>query len=92
MCPQCGKVVPAACVIALSDGMICPHCQARLEVATGSRMLAVTAGLIAGWLAWRLTRDSTNILGFALPRFWHRLCARIGIRRGIASGAGGYCF
>jgi hypothetical protein len=67
MCPQCGKVVPAACVMALSDGMICPHCQARLEVATGSRMLAATAGLIAGWLAWRLTRDSTNILGFALP-------------------------
>jgi hypothetical protein len=53
--------------MALSDGMICPHCQARLEVATGSRMLAATAGLIAGWLAWRLTLDSTNILGFALP-------------------------
>jgi hypothetical protein len=67
MCPQCGNVVPAARVMALSDSMVCPHCEARLEVATGSRMLASTAGLLAGWLAWRLTRDSTNILGFALP-------------------------
>ena len=47
--------------------MECPHCQTRLEVADGSRMIAVTVGLIAGWLAWSATRASTNILGFALP-------------------------
>lgn len=67
MCPQCGKSVPAARVMALSDGMECPHCQTRLQVATGSRMVAVAAGLIAAGLVWWLTRDSTNILGFALP-------------------------
>jgi len=67
MCPQCGNTVPASGVVALSDGMECPHCKARLEVATPSRMIAVTVGLIAAWLVWRLTRDSTNILGFALP-------------------------
>lgn len=67
MCPQCGKTVPAARVMALSDGMECPHCQARLEVATGSRMVATAAGLLVAWLVWRVTRDSTNILGFALP-------------------------
>jgi uncharacterized paraquat-inducible protein A len=67
MCPQCGKTVPAARVMALSDDMECPHCQTRLEVATGSRMIATTAGLIVAWLVWWVTRDSANILGFALP-------------------------
>jgi hypothetical protein len=67
MCPQCGNSVPPSRVVALSDGMECPHCQTRLEVATPSRMVAVAVGLMAAWLAWRLTRESTNILGFALP-------------------------
>ncbi len=67
MCPQCGKTVPAARVMAFSDGMECPHCQTRLEVASGSRMIATAVGLVAAWLVWRATRDSTNILGFALP-------------------------
>lgn len=67
MCPHCGKTVPATRVIALSDGMECPHCQSRLEVATGSRMIATAAGLGVAWVVWRITRDSTNILGFALP-------------------------
>jgi len=67
MCPQCGKTVPAVRVMALSDGMQCPHCRTRLEVATGSRMVAVAAGLIAACLVWWATRGSTNILGFALP-------------------------
>ena len=67
MCPHCGNTVPAMRVISLSDGMECPHCQTRLEVANGSRMAATTAGLAVAWLVWRITRDSTNILGFALP-------------------------
>ena len=67
MCPQCGKTVPATRVMALSDGMECPHCQTRLEVSNGSRMIATVAGLVAAWLVWRVTRDSTNVLGFALP-------------------------
>jgi DNA-directed RNA polymerase subunit RPC12/RpoP len=67
MCPHCGNQVPAVRVMALSDGMECPHCQTRLVVADGSRMVATAAGLVAAWLAWRASRDSTNILGFALP-------------------------
>ena len=67
MCPQCGNTVPAARVMALSDGMECPHCQARLEVATGSRIIATVAGLAVAGLVWWVTRASTNILGFALP-------------------------
>ena len=67
MCPQCGNTVPATRVMALSDGMECPHCQTRLEVTNGSRMIATAVGLGAAWIVWRATRDSTNILGFALP-------------------------
>src|SRR5260370_38707386 len=67
MCPHCGNTVPARRVMALSDGMECPHCQTRLEVATGSRMIATVAGLVVAGLAWWVTRGSTNIVGFALP-------------------------
>jgi hypothetical protein len=67
MCPHCGNTVPATLVMALSDGMECPHCQTRLQVATGSRMVATAAGLVVAWVVWQLTRGSTNILGFALP-------------------------
>lgn len=30
-------------------------------------MIATAVGLGVAWLVWRVTRDSTNILGFALP-------------------------
>ena len=52
--------------MAFSDGVECPHCHTRLEVAPGGRMIASTAGLAAGWIAWHLAPSSSN-LGFALP-------------------------
>ena len=30
-------------------------------------MIATAVGLGVAWVVWRVTRDSTNILGFALP-------------------------
>lgn len=30
-------------------------------------MIATAVGLVAAWIVWRVTRDSTNIVGFALP-------------------------
>ena len=69
-CPHCGKTVPAGEVLALSDGMECPHCHTRLQVATGGRILAVWVGLAAGWLVWRLTRDSGGPLGDVLPELY----------------------
>jgi hypothetical protein len=53
--------------MAFSDGFDCPHCQTRLEVDTGSRMVAVTVGLIAAFIVWWVARSSPNMLGFALP-------------------------
>jgi hypothetical protein len=66
ICPQCMGKVPAAGVAALSDGVECPNCHARLEVGPGSRMLAAWAGLAAGFLAWRLTRGANGMLGGVL--------------------------
>jgi hypothetical protein len=64
-----GKV-PAGIVAAFSDGVDCPHCHARLEVSPITRMLAAWVGLAAGWLAWRVTRGGSGLLGGVLPLFW----------------------
>ena len=70
ICPHCSNVVPATLAVAYTDGLECPHCHTRLDVATGSRMIASTVGLVAGWLVWHLTRDSGGILGFVLPELY----------------------
>lgn len=69
-CPHCGKKVPAGLELAYSDGLECPHCHTRLEVASGGRSLAVWVGLAAGWLVWWLTRDSGGPLGAVLPELY----------------------
>lgn len=56
--------------MAFSDGFDCPHCQARLEVAGGSRALAVVAGLAAAWLVWRLTSGAGGVIGMVLPELY----------------------
>ncbi len=66
-CPLCLAKVPAARVVAYSDGMECPGCKAQLEVSSASRMIATTLGLLAGALVWRLTRGSGGMLGWVLP-------------------------
>lgn len=60
-------MIPAGESAAYSDGMECPHCKTRLEVARGSRMLATWLGVLAGFVVWRLTRGSAGMLGWALP-------------------------
>ena len=69
-CPHCGKIVSAGLELAYSDGMDCPHCHTRIQVVGGSRVIAVWAGLAAGWLVWRLTRDSGGPLGDVLPELY----------------------
>lgn len=66
-CPKCLAVIPAGEPAAFSDAMECPGCKTRLEVATGSRMLASWMGLAAGFVVWRLTRGSAATLGWTLP-------------------------
>jgi hypothetical protein len=67
MCPHCGNTVPAALVVTLSDDVECPHCQTLLTVSNGSRMFSSTVGFVVAGVVYWLTRNSTNILGFAVP-------------------------
>lgn len=66
-CPHCGNTVPAALVLTLSDDIECPHCQTELAVSSGGRIFSSTVGFVVAGLVYWLTRNSTNILGFALP-------------------------
>ena len=50
--------------------MECPHCHTRLQVTDGGRRFAAWVGLAAGWLVWRLTRDSGGPLGDVLPELY----------------------
>ena len=64
------KTVPATSVAAFSDGFLCPHCQAPLEVTEYSRMPAVVVGLLAAWLVWRVTSGADGALGAVLPELY----------------------
>jgi hypothetical protein len=64
-----GKV-PARCAVSLSNGLDCPHCHARLEVADGSRMLATALGLAVAWLVWHFTSGGPGILDLVLPELY----------------------
>jgi hypothetical protein len=69
-CPQCMKPVPAGCAVAFSNGLDCPHCKARLELASASRGVSSLAGLLAGWLVWRATQGMGGVLGPVVPEFY----------------------
>ena len=64
------KPVPASCAVAFSNGLDCPHCKARLEVAGASRGVSSLAGLLAGWLVWRATQGMGGVLGPVVPEFY----------------------
>lgn len=58
---------PAGTVAAYSDSFTCIRCGKPLEVARPSRIISTTAGLLAGLVVYRLTRNSDNLLSWALP-------------------------
>jgi len=66
-CPQCLAVIPAAEVVAYTDGMNCPGCKTPLEVAAASRFLATATGLLAAILVWLLAPPSAGTFGWVLP-------------------------
>jgi hypothetical protein len=59
-------VVPAAQVLAYTDGMACPGCKRMLEVSNASRHLATLAGLAAAALVWWRT-GAGGTYGWVLP-------------------------
>jgi hypothetical protein len=64
-----GKVPPRFAVV-LSNGLDCPHCNARLEVSDGSRMFATALGLAVAWLVWHFTSGGPGILDLVLPELY----------------------
>ena len=69
-CPHCKAEITAANVAAYSNGVDCPKCGMRLEVASGSRTIATLCGLAGAAIAWRLASGSTTDLGGVLPTLY----------------------
>ena len=70
ICPHCKAELTAANVVAYTNGVYCPKCGMRLEVASGSREISTLCGLAAGAIAWRLASGSTTDLGAVLPTLY----------------------
>jgi hypothetical protein len=70
MCPHCQTEISAPISVSRSNDMECPKCDARLEVASGSRTIATLCGLAAGTIAWRLSTDAAGDLGAVLPTLY----------------------
>lgn len=70
MCPHCQTEISAPMSVARSNDMECPKCEARLEVASGSRTISTLCGLAAGTIAWRLSTGLPGDLGGVLPTLY----------------------
>ena len=70
MCPHCKTEIPALEAAAQSDSIVCPKCGARLEVSSGSRMIASLWGLAAGTIVWRASSGLSGDLGGVLPTLY----------------------
>lgn len=69
-CPHCKTEISAPESAARTNDILCPKCEARLEVAPGSRTISTLAGLVAGAIVWRLTSGSSTDLGGVLPTLY----------------------
>lgn len=70
ICPHCKTEIPAPDAAAYSNDLVCPKCGARLEVTSGSRMIASLCGLAAGAIVWRLSSGMSGDLGGVLPTLY----------------------
>lgn len=70
ICPHCRTEICASDSAARSNDIVCPKCETRLEVASGSRTLASLAGLAAGAVAWKLSSAGTGDLAGVLPTLY----------------------
>jgi DNA-directed RNA polymerase subunit RPC12/RpoP len=70
VCPHCKTEISAPEAAARSNDVVCPKCGARLEVASGSRMIATVAGLVAGAIVWKLSSGGEGDLADVLPTLY----------------------
>jgi hypothetical protein len=70
-CPQCMNKVPATEVVAYTNNIECPHCQALLTVALPSRVIGAFIGLGVGWLIYAWAQKSfTGEEAWLLPALY----------------------
>ena len=70
-CPQCMKKVPATEVVAYTNSIECPHCQALLTVALPTRVIGAFIGLGVGWLVYGWAQKSlTGEAAWMLPTLY----------------------
>ena len=66
-CPACLTTAPMSEVAAHTDDFVCAGCGQHLQVQVGSRVLASALGLVAGYVAVRLSPHPDSTLGWAAP-------------------------
>ena len=69
-CPHCKMELSAANVVAHTNGLDCPNCGARLEVASGARTISTVCGLAGASIVWRFSSGSMGDLGAVLPTLY----------------------
>src|ERR1019366_4282848 len=70
-CPQCMKKVPATDVVAYTNSIECPHCQALLTVALPTRVIGAFIGLGVAWLVYRWAQNNlTGEAAWVLPTLY----------------------
>ncbi len=69
-CPHCNTELGAAKVVAFTNGVDCPKCGMRLEVASGGRTISTITGLAVAAIVWRAASGATGDLGGVLPTLY----------------------
>lgn len=57
-------------MVALTNGVDCPKCGMRLEVASGGRTISTVTGFVVAAIVWRATSGAPGDLGGVLPTLY----------------------
>jgi hypothetical protein len=69
-CPQCGTPVPITKLLPFSNSFECSNCHTKLEAGAPGGSVAAWAGLAAGVLVYRLSRNAGGPVGAFLPELY----------------------
>ena len=70
VCPHCNTELGAMKVVAFTNGVDCPKCGMRLEVASGGRTISAVTGFAVAAIIWRATSGAPGDLGGVLPTLY----------------------
>jgi len=66
-CPACLTTAGMGVVASQTNDFVCAGCGQHLEAAEGSRVLAATGGIVAGYFALAAAPSPQSTLGWAVP-------------------------